>query len=258
MHVSHKWLHQIDACAGSVLTPHDYITKRADETWQQSVDRLWAVPLMRLLLGPTAGTRRNLQHRRSHERTLRMRSPRGLRQKLQTQASLRNPGGAQLRNPGRLIFSPPLPSQDAVRPWMCVWPPLMQQQHEGTRCRRHSIVSWRTTRMKSENLDNRTFTTARLSGQRMGGRILPSLDHFSTHQTWPPVATGNISRRSPVIVDGSTKSKSLSCRGGQPWLAQFSQTPLRGQSGSSQASLTEPCITGVVSQPLTGAWGARP
>ena len=25
-HVSHKWLHHLDACAGSVLTPHDYIT----------------------------------------------------------------------------------------------------------------------------------------------------------------------------------------------------------------------------------------
>ena len=25
-HVSHKWLYHLDACAGSVLTPHDYIT----------------------------------------------------------------------------------------------------------------------------------------------------------------------------------------------------------------------------------------
>ena len=25
-HVSHKWLHHLDACAGSVLTPHDCIT----------------------------------------------------------------------------------------------------------------------------------------------------------------------------------------------------------------------------------------
>ena len=24
--VSHKWLYHLDACAGSVLTPHDYIT----------------------------------------------------------------------------------------------------------------------------------------------------------------------------------------------------------------------------------------
>ena len=26
-HVSHQWLYHLDACAGSVLTPHDYITK---------------------------------------------------------------------------------------------------------------------------------------------------------------------------------------------------------------------------------------
>ena len=38
---------------------------------------------------------------------------------LQTRALLRNPGGSQLCNPGRLIFSLPLLSHDAVRPWMC-------------------------------------------------------------------------------------------------------------------------------------------
>ena len=109
--------------------------------------------------------------------------------------------------------------------------------------------------MTSENSDSRTSTTARWSGQRMGGRILPSLEHFSTQQTSPPVATGNISQRSSFIADGSTTSESLSCRGGQPWPAQFSQTPLRGRGGSSQASLTEPCITGVMSQPLTEGLG---
>ena len=94
----------------------------------------------------------------------------------------------------------------------------------------------RTAGMKPENFDNRTYTTARLSGQRTGGRILSSLEHFSTQQTSPPVATGSISRRGPFIEGGSTKSNSLSCRGGQPRLAQLSQTPLRGRSGSAQAS----------------------
>ena len=89
----------------------------------------------------------------------------------------------------------------------------------------------------------------------MGGRILPPLENFRTQQTSPPIATGNVSRRSPFIADGSTKSKSLSCREGQPPLVQFSQTPLRGRSGSSQASLTEPCITRVMSQPLTEGLG---
>ena len=40
--------------------------------------RIRRVPSLRLLLGPTAGTRRDLQHRRSHARTLRMRSLRGV------------------------------------------------------------------------------------------------------------------------------------------------------------------------------------
>ena len=38
------------------------------------MDGLWSVPIVWFLLGPTARTRRNLQHTRSHTRTLRMRS----------------------------------------------------------------------------------------------------------------------------------------------------------------------------------------
>ena len=52
---AHKWLYHLDACAGSVLTPHDNITnvqKRLGGRW----------PMLRFLPGPTAGTRRNLQY----------------------------------------------------------------------------------------------------------------------------------------------------------------------------------------------------
>ena len=38
--------------------------QRAEKTWKQCVHRIWRVPLVWLLPGPTAGTRRNLQHRR--------------------------------------------------------------------------------------------------------------------------------------------------------------------------------------------------
>ena len=34
-HVSHKWLYHLDACAGSVLTPYDYVTNVQKETQQQ-------------------------------------------------------------------------------------------------------------------------------------------------------------------------------------------------------------------------------
>ena len=73
-HVSHKWLYHLDACGESVLTPHDYIK----ETWKQRVDGVQRVPLVRLLPGPTSGTRRDLQHRRSCAVTRPMRS-RGVR-----------------------------------------------------------------------------------------------------------------------------------------------------------------------------------
>ena len=44
----------------------------------------------------------------------------------QTLTLPRDLGGPHLRNPGRLIFSIPLVSPDAVRPWTCVWPPPLQ------------------------------------------------------------------------------------------------------------------------------------
>ena len=74
-HVSHKWLHHLDACAGSVLTPHDFITnvqKRLSTRVEVGVS------LFRFLPRPTL-TCRNLQHSRGHERTLRERSRCGVR-----------------------------------------------------------------------------------------------------------------------------------------------------------------------------------
>ena len=58
-------------------------------------------------------------------------------------------------------------------------------------------------------------------------------------------------RRNPFIAAGNTKSKSLSCVEGQPRLAQFSRILQRGQTGSSQASSTEPCTTWDLSPLLT-------
>ena len=46
--------------------------QRAEKTWQQGVDTLLSVPIVWFFLGPTTGTRRNLQHRRGHPRTPRM------------------------------------------------------------------------------------------------------------------------------------------------------------------------------------------
>ena len=74
-----------------------------------------------LLRGSTAGTRRNLQHRRSHaEGTTRVFVPWFAACNWQTL------GNSQLRNPGQLIFSLPMLSPGAVRPW--TWPPPLQRQ----------------------------------------------------------------------------------------------------------------------------------
>ena len=53
------------ACARSVLTPHDHITN-VQKSLGNSVDRIRRGPSVRLLLGPTVGTWRDLQHRRSY------------------------------------------------------------------------------------------------------------------------------------------------------------------------------------------------
>ena len=37
---------------------------------------------------------------------------------------------------------------DAVRPWMCAWPPPSQRQLAEMLCRRHLIVNWRITQEK--------------------------------------------------------------------------------------------------------------
>ena len=47
--VSHKCLHHLDACVGRVLTPHDYITNVPKRLGY----RLWSVPIVWFLLGPT-------------------------------------------------------------------------------------------------------------------------------------------------------------------------------------------------------------
>ena len=123
--------------------------QRAEKTWQQGLDKLWSVPLVRFLRGPTAGTRPRWVHYYS-----------------------------QLRNPGRLI---PVLSQDAARNWMCVWPPAQQQQPEVTPGRRHLIANFHTAEMKYRICGTRAFTVAPSFGQRMGDHTQP-LEQCSERQ----------------------------------------------------------------------------
>ena len=72
-----------------------------------------------------------------------------------------------------------------------------------------------------------TFTTARKSGQRVGGRTLPSLEHFSTHGQHQSAKSLHRRWKHEIQI-------ALLARAVLP-------TSLRGRSGPPQASLTEPC-----------------
>ena len=83
---------------------HDHITN-VQKDLATGLDRLGSVPIVRFLLRPTAGARRDLQHRRSHTRTLRMCSRRlgGLKTRRPRHYN-QIPEVSQQRNPGWLIF----------------------------------------------------------------------------------------------------------------------------------------------------------
>ena len=133
---------------------------------------------------------------------------------LRTRALLRNPEDSPLRNPGRLIFLPPLLSQDAVRPWTCAWPSPLQRQLAEMLHRRLLIVSWRTTELKSENLHNSTFTAARKCGPRTG--VLQSQRATSVGE----VPSSQLEARNPnrsfaeEVSHGSRSSPKPLCEGG--------------------------------------------
>ena len=144
--------------------------------------------MLRLLLGPSAGTRRNL-HSRGHAGTPRVCSRCGLWHETGRSWHYRNPGNVLLRNPGLVICSPPLLSPDAARPWACAWPPPLQRQLAEIRHRRDSIVSWRTTGTKSENSDRtfhrglRTGDAADIASSRNGQHLsAKSLHHRWKHE----------------------------------------------------------------------------
>ena len=141
MRVSHKWVYHLDACAGSVLTPHDCITNVQRRLGDRAWTGIWRMPLFlepQLEHGETCSA---AEATRGHHTCVRA----------AVWALLRNAEGSQLRNPGRLIFSPPLLSQDAAPPWMYVSPPLKQLQPEETMCRRYLVANSHAAETKFRN-----------------------------------------------------------------------------------------------------------
>ena len=135
--VYHKWLRRLDACAGSVLAPHDYNTNA-----KRLGNRLW--------VGGTAEASRG-NYACVHAAVYGM--------KLADPGISSEPRGltASQRMPADIL--PLLLSPDAARPWMCAWPPPLLQQLAETQQRRHLIANSRTTEMKLWNCGNRAAAT---------------------------------------------------------------------------------------------------
>ena len=129
--VSRRWLFHLDACAGSVLTPHDYVTN----VQKRLGNRLWRVMGSVGAAAPSWTLSWSMQKPAAPltpPRTLRVFSRRSLRHET---------CGPGITTECRLIFLPPLLSQDAPRPWTRAWPPPLHRQLAEMRSRRHLIVS---------------------------------------------------------------------------------------------------------------------
>ena len=98
-----------------------------------------------------------------------------------------------------------------MRHRICVWPPLMQQQHERTRRQRHLIENFPTTETKSLNSEpGHSLPPFELDG---GRATAPSRhgNRCNTPQTSLPVGTASRCRRNHSSAGGSKKFKLLFC-----------------------------------------------
>ena len=184
--------------------------------------------MLRLPPGPSAGTRRNLQHSRGHAWTLCLRSRCGLRHET------RRPGhhhGTQRADcfaiQARLIFLP-----------------LAETPH-----RRHLIASSRVTEMKLGNGGTRAFTIALLFGRRTDDRTRPSRERLSTHQT---TASGRNGQQ--------MSAKSLHRR----WMHEIQIVLLRRRAAMARAVLPSPSaraewlFAGIIGRACLHHWRQSP
>ena len=134
-----------------------------------------------------------------------------------------------------------------LSPDVCVASSLLQRQLAETQRRRHMIANSRTTETKLWNCDTGLSPAPSYLDSRWatGPGRNSDASACSKHrlQSKRAAFVGEISSSQVE----STKSIALSRAGGQPRHEQFSRIFQRGQSGSSQASSTEPCITGDMS-----------
>ena len=153
--------------------------------------------------------------------------------------SPRNREDSWKQHPGQLIFSPPLLSQDAARPWMSAQHPPMQQQCPGMQRKRLSIEKRRTIGGQSKICWCKASFIVRWFGQLM-------VAHASCHSKGAVrsrqrlVGMGNRCRQKRSDTDGNTKSKLPCCDEGRPRRGQSCQTQRSGNNGYCVSSWTEP------------------
>ena len=119
-HVSHKWLHHLDACAGSVLTPHDCATIVQKRLGNRAWKGLGECRLCGSFLDPQLEHGETLQHGRSHARTLRVRPRRGVR--IETRRPRHHHGGltAPQCRPADISTTAPAPRTQRRPGCVCV------------------------------------------------------------------------------------------------------------------------------------------
>ena len=115
------------ACAGCVLAPRDFVMNVLKRDWligatRERVDVDHVSRTTNLSMEKAAELPKPL------EATMRGFSPSSEDSNSRTQESPQNPEASKKHNPDRLIFSLPLPSQDAARLWACAWHPPLQRQ----------------------------------------------------------------------------------------------------------------------------------
>ena len=176
--------------------------QRAEKTWKQGVDRIWRVPPVWFLPGPTTGTRRNLQHCRSYAGTLRLRSRCGVRHVTRRP---RHHHGAQRARSIAIYFYHHCCPRTQRGPGRACGLHAAQQRLVEKPHKQLLIVNCPTAGENFQICVTRASIIVPLSGQQMG-RPRPAATRTLQHTaTSRPAATANKCQRNRCSTDGNMK-----------------------------------------------------
>ena len=213
--VSHNSLYHLDACAGSVLTPHDHITSVQEGLG----NRVWVGGGQCRCCGSFLDPQ--LEHAETCSNSEATRRHYACFHAVVCGMKLADPGitpvprelTASKSRPTDIFTTAVVPGRSAALD-VCVASSIAAAARGDAA---KAAFDRKFSHYRS------ALTTTRLCGRRTAGRTQSSHERFSTRQVSLPVETGSICRRNPFIAGGNTKSQSLSCAGGQPRHAQFSK-----------------------------------